>query len=43
MVVLETEFALNLATLYNDTLEDLILMLNVSTQLHAQYRKKIIE
>ena len=43
MLTLETEFALNLAELYNNTLEDLCLMLNLSVHLHEQYRKKIIE
>lgn len=43
MIALEMEFVLNITSLYNDTLEDLCLMLNLSDQLHSQYRKKIIE
>ncbi len=43
MIVLEMEFVFNLTTLYNDTLEDLCLMLNLSGHLNEQYRKKIVE
>ena len=43
MVVLEMEFILNLITLYTETLEDICLMLNLSSHIHEHYRKKIVE